>query len=220
MRCILAPVLLALALPLAGAGPKPHLINLGPATTAKLFVGPSEKESLDLKIRPLYVDGKLKDFTTGEPHDVTDRSFVVRRVYRINDLLPEDPKAPPRWKWQRDGWLVVDRSTGHVGPVALPEFDPYYSVASWYRDYVAYCGVSDDGEKLYAMVAQLGRRKPVLKHDLGAAHGRDLPDSECPAPQWQRAPMRVSFQPAGGQKLTFAVRGHSADVAEADDEQK
>lgn len=27
------------------------------------------------------------------------------------------------------------------------EFDSTYSAASWYRDYVAYCGVSDDGRE-------------------------------------------------------------------------
>ncbi len=40
-----------------------------------------------LKIRPLVVDGTVKEWTTGESHDVTDRSFVVRRVLRINDEL-------------------------------------------------------------------------------------------------------------------------------------
>ena len=95
----------------------------------------------------------------------------------------------------------------------LPDFDPFYSAASWYRDYVAYCGVSDNGEKLYAVVAQLGRKKPVLHKDLGPAHGGDMPDSECPAPVWQRQPARVLFAPIGGQKLTFAVRGHAAGLA-------
>ena len=47
----------------------------------------------------------------------------------------------------------------------LPEFDSFYSAASWYRDYVAYCGVGDDGKKTYAMVAQISRRKPVLKKE-------------------------------------------------------
>ncbi|HWX93992.1 MAG TPA: hypothetical protein VNY29_15295 [Terriglobales bacterium] len=45
--------------------------------------------------------------------------------------------------------------------------DPFYSTASWYRDYIAYCGVSDDGTKLFAIVAQLGRRKLILKKPLG-----------------------------------------------------
>jgi hypothetical protein len=38
-----------------------------------------------LKIRPLLVDTVLKEWTTGDAHDVTDRTFVVRRVLRIND---------------------------------------------------------------------------------------------------------------------------------------
>ena len=44
---------------------------------------------------------------------------------------------------------MVDRLTGHVSAISLPEFDSYYSPASWYRDYVAYCCVSDDGKKLF-----------------------------------------------------------------------
>ena len=58
----------------------------------------------------------------------------------------------------------MDRMTGHISAIALPEFDSYYSVASWYRDYVAYSGVSDEGNELYAVVFQVGRRKPVLKN--------------------------------------------------------
>ena len=34
----------------------------------------------ELKIRALLVDGVLKEWTTGDAHDVTDRSFVVRRA--------------------------------------------------------------------------------------------------------------------------------------------
>ncbi len=43
-----------------------------------------------LDIRALLVDGVLKEWTTGDAHDVTDRSFVVRRVIRLNDALPTD----------------------------------------------------------------------------------------------------------------------------------
>ncbi len=46
---------------------------------------------------------KLKDFTTGDIHDVTDREFVVRRAYRINDSLPDDARKTPKWLWQRGG---------------------------------------------------------------------------------------------------------------------
>jgi hypothetical protein len=160
------------------------------------------------------VDGKLREFTLGEAHDVTDGAFVVRRAYRINDYLPEDQKKVPNWKWQRGDWLLVNRRTGNVAAVSLPDFDPFYSVVSWYRDYAAYCGVIDDGTKVSALVMQLGNRKPVLRKPLGAAKVGDQPDSECPAPKWQRDPTRVTFEPAGGQPTTFDVRGRSADLAE------
>jgi hypothetical protein len=166
------------------------------------------------------VDTRLKEFTTGPAHDVTDRLFVVRRMFRLNDMLPEEPGTAPRRVWQRGGWLLVDRVTGRVTQINLPEFHPFYSTASWYRDYVAYCGVSDDGKKLFAVVAQLGRRKPILKKPVGEPDGDELPDSECPAPTWQRQPTRVTFQPDEDQKLTYSVRGHAVDVVmDTDDEE-
>jgi hypothetical protein len=110
------------------------------------------------------------------------------------------------------GGSLVDRLTGRVSQIHLPEFDPFYSTASWYRDYIAYCGISDDGKKLFAIVAQLRRRKPILKKPLGEPGGEDDPDSECPAPGWQRQPTRVAFEPDENQKVTFAIRGHAVDV--------
>ncbi len=79
----------------------------------KFFIGPAEKQTTEMNIRPLYVDNQLKEFTTGEPHDVTDQLFVVRRVYRLNDRLPDEPKGP-NFLWQRGGWISVNRSTGRV----------------------------------------------------------------------------------------------------------
>jgi hypothetical protein len=217
MRTIRVVFAWAVLASLAAAAAKPHVFQYGKKTMVKLFVGPNEDSSLEIGVRPLLVDGKIREFVTGSPHDVTDRLFVVRRAFRINDQIGEiDRSNPPRWKWQRGGWLMVSRDTGRVSQLTLPEFDPYYSAASWYRDYVAYCGVSDDGEKLYAVVVQVGRRKPVVRKDLGAAHGRDLPESECPAPEWQRQPARVTFSPVGATKLTFEVRGHAADIAETE----
>jgi hypothetical protein len=143
---------------------------------------------------------------------------VVRRAFRVNDTLPTESANggvsgnAPRWQWQRGGWLLVDRLTGRVSQLNLPEFDPFYSTASWYRDYIAYCGVSEDGKKLYAVVAQVGRRKPILKKDVGEPAGDDDPDSECPPPVWQRTPMRVTFQPDDDQKLMFSIRGRVVDV--------
>jgi hypothetical protein len=213
----------------SGAPAKVHVIGFGKWTSVQWFIGSAtgdktgvkiNNQALTLKIRTLVVDGRVKEYTLGLPHDVTDRLFVVRRVFRGNDSLPEDPA--PRWQWQRGGWLLVDRLTGRVSSVALPEFDVYYSAASWYRDYAAYCGVADDGKKTYAVVAQLSRRKPVLKKELSSVGVPDdaAPDSACPAPSWQRSPVRVSFEAAGGRE-TFAIRGHVVDLvndAEEEDE--
>ena len=70
----------------------------------------------ELKVRPLMVDGKVKEWTTGEAHDVTDRSFAVRRAVRLNDALPADHGE--RWVWQRGPWLLVDRDERQGGGAA------------------------------------------------------------------------------------------------------
>lgn len=205
-------VLLALICVAAGQGSaasKTHVISFGKWTSVK-WPDATGQKLLDLKVRPLFVDARLKEYTAGGAHDLTERLFVVRRAFRVNDALPDEGTV--RWQWQRGGWLMVDRATGKISQLSLPEFDPFYSTASWYRDYVAYCGVSEDGKKLYAMVAQVGRRKPILKKVLGEPDGDDAPDSECPAPAWQRAPARVTFQPEESQKVMFSIRGRVVDV--------
>ncbi len=220
MRSALFVLLAIFLLPrTAGGAPKPHVLSFGKWTTVKWFVGVNQDKPLDLKVRALYVDSRLKEFTLGTPHDVTDRLIVVRRAFRLNDALPEEATSIPNWRWQRGGWLLVDRITGHVSPINLPEFDAFYSKAAWYRDYVAYCGVSDDGKNLYAVVAQLGRRKPILKKALGETVADDIPDSACPAPSWQRQPVRVSFSSPLDQKLTYSVRGHAVDVVNDEEEE-
>ena len=201
----------------AFGAPKPHVVSFGKWTPIKWCVGATETECLDLKVRSLYVDGRVRESTLSASHEITERLFVVRRAFRVNDALPGDKSVAPGWVWQRGGWLLVDRMTGRISSIALPEFDPYYSVASWYRDYAAYCGVSDDGKKLFAIVFQVGRRKPVLKKPLGDASGDDAPDSECPAPVWERRPARVTFEPDENQKSTYSVRGHAADLVSDDD---
>lgn len=210
----LATAILATVVPCA-AVPKPHVISLGKIATVKWT--PDGAKPIDLKVRALYVDTRLKEYTTGPTHDVTDRLFVVRRAFRLNDSLPAENAAAPRWQWQRGGWLLVDRLTGRVSQITLPEFDAFYSQANWYRDYVAYCGISEDGQKLYAVVAQLGRRKPILHKAVGETSGEPEPDSECSPPEWQRAPVRVTFDP-GDQKVTFTVRGRVIDLVSDDEE--
>jgi hypothetical protein len=203
------------------AAAKIHVITLGKAVPVKWFPANDAMQPRTLKVRPLLVDGRVKEYTVGSSHEVTERLFVVQRAFRVNDSLPDDTGAP-RWQWQRGGWLLVDRWTGHVSAINLAEFDSTYSAASWYRDYVAYCGVSDDGKKISAVVAQLSRRKPVLKKALAGSIADDAPpDSACPAPSWQRGPVRVSFEPASDTKQTFAIRGRAVDlVSDAEDDEE
>src|ERR1043166_1663040 len=68
---------------------KPHTIAFGKWTTVKWMIGSNEDQPIDLKIRPLLVDGHAKEYTVGTPHDITEHLFVVRRVFRLNDALPD-----------------------------------------------------------------------------------------------------------------------------------
>jgi len=104
--------------------------------------------------------------------------------------------------------MSVDRSNGRITSVRLPDFDAGMSVVSWYRDYAAYCGVSED-KKVYAVVLQLGRRKPSL-HQL-VAKAAAASEVVCGSPVWERDPARVSFKFNGDQALTFAVDSNAQE---------
>ncbi len=196
-----------------------HVIAFGKWNTVPYVAdsaGSPQNKALTLKIRPLLVDGQVKEFTFGPTHDVTDRILVVQRAFRINDNLPQDPPAVPHWQWQQGGWLLVDRVTGHISPVNLPDFDAASSVVSWYRDYAAYWGTSDDG-KVYAVVAEINHRKPVVKMLPGGKPARNGQDSggadcRCPTPEWQRSPPRVTFEVNPSAKRTYVIRGHAGDL--------
>jgi len=217
MHCLRLLVVILLFPLSAIAASKPHVVSLGKVAAVKLAVGTAEDKTLDITVRPLYVDTKLKDFTTGESHDVTDREFVVRRAYRINDTLPDDARKAAKWLWQRGGWLLVDRVSGKIALIKLPDFDAFYSDVSWYRDYAAYCGITSNGEKATAVVAEIGGKKALFHKELGKVSMGDSPDSNCAAPRWDRQPARVTFLPASGDKFTVNVSGRFADEAPDND---
>jgi hypothetical protein len=176
-----------------------------------------------LKIRALIVDGAVREWTTGDAHDVTDRSFVVRRAIRLNDALPSDKPVPAEkqghWVWQRGPWLLVDQVTGHVVALKLPDYDPGVSQVSWFRDYGAYCGVTASGKSLYAVVAQVEARKAVLAKRLEAFAGDNHADAVCAAAEWQREPLRITFHPAGKDAVSFdLVPGSAVLVEDAGDD--
>ena len=213
--------LVVLSTSLSATPRKVHVVGLGavkrvPYSKSGDPAGAAAGEN-SLKIRPLVVDGLVKEWTTGDSHDVTDRSFVVRRVLRINDELPGEKPAnsSTHWVWQRGPWLLVDRATGHIAALKLPDYDPGVSQVVWFRDYAAYCGVTSSGKSLYAVVAQLTVRKPVLAKKLDAldsAAGRAEP--ACGLSQWQREPLRATFHPSGKDAASFDVLPGSAVLVE------
>ena len=221
--------IVAAALVASAAPRKTHSVVLGAVkkvtyTKAGDPAGAAATEN-ELKVRALLVDGVLKEWTTGDAHDVTDRSFVVRRVLRLNDALPADKtseKPAPtasRWVWQRGPWLLVDRATGHVIVLKLPDYDPGVSQVSWFRDYGAYCGVTPSGKSLYAVVAQVAARKAVLAKKLSAFNPESRPDPVCGLAEWQREPLRITFHPTGKEQASFdIVPGSAVLVEDASDE--
>ena len=206
-RCVLL-----LALPAAAAS-KTHIVSLGKWTTIVVRNPDSNLKPIDVKIRALYLDGRAKEFTTGPAHDVTERTFVVQRICKMNDSLPQDT-GPAQWQWQKGGWLLVNRVSGKIQQIALADFNPDSSAVSWFRDYAAYCGISDDGQNVLAIIIQLGQRRPLLK--------KKIPESSdstpvCAQPLWERTPTRATFE-INNQKMTFAVKYRAAEVMAPEDE--
>ena len=212
-RCWNLPIWILLLHFNAVAASKPHVVSLGHWTPISIRSEEGEKPLTVVKIRALYVDSRAKEFTLGSAHDVTERIFVVQRIYRMNNSLPQQA-GPPQWEWQRGGWLLIDRISGKIQQLALAEFDPNSSAANWFRDYAAYCGISDDGQKMSAVIMQIGRRKPLLKKSLGSA---DDSQPVCAAPAWDRNPIRVTFTQAADRKLTFSVKSRAVDTITQDE---
>jgi hypothetical protein len=224
---LLLPLLaLNLAGPAKAATPKVHTVSLGPVrkvpyTPPDTSANAPGTDGMTLKVRPLVVDGRQREWTTGDTHEVTDRSFTVRRALRINDSLPGESAA--RWVWQPGPWLLVDRSTGHIAALHLPEFDAMVSDVVWFRDYAAYCGVATTAKGgLDAVVAQLGAKKAVVRKQIAPwpppERQPDHAAPPCKPPVWQREPLRITMQPAGGEPMIFDVVGTASIVEEGDGE--
>jgi hypothetical protein len=188
--------------------PKVHAVALGagkkvPYSKEGDPAGASATEK-ELRVRPLVVDGKVKEWTAGDSHDVTDRSFAIRRAIRVNDALPTDKTE--HWVWQKGPWLLH-----------LPDYDPGVSDVAWFRDYAAYCGLTAGGRQLYAVVAQVAARKPLVAKKLKPWDPLDHPSPACEPAAWQRDPLQITFQPTGGPVARFEVVGLSAVLVEDSD---
>ena len=225
LRSAARPLLLALltlfAAPAYAA--KIHIVTLGavrkvPYTPPEATPDNKSEEATTLRIRPLLIDDKPREWTVGDLHEVTDRTFVIRRAFRINDALPGEPS---HWAWQPGPWLQVDRISGHVAPVHLPNFDPQISNVTWFRDYAAYCGLVPTLKGgVVAVVAELGAHKAVAQHTLAGWPLEKPAHPVCSAAQWQRTPMRATLSLTGGQPVTFDVAGTSSLIEEGESEEE
>jgi hypothetical protein len=219
--CTIFLLAILLALPTHAAPHKGHTVVLGAsrrvAYTKAGDPSGAQPGETELRIRALIVDGALKEWTTGDPHDITDRSFVVRRAIRINDALPADPKPSDLkkpWVWQRGPWLLIDRVTGRISALKLPDYDPGASQPVWFRDLAAYCGVTASGKSLFAVVTQIGARKPMLSKKLSEWDREHPAQPACAPADWQRDPLMVTFHPAGRDAASFSLVPGSAVLVE------
>ena len=138
-----AVTILSVSSPLAAS--KPHVVVLGKWTTVKLQAD-DDNSAIDLKVRPLFVDGKTKEFTLG-PHTKLPSAFS-------------------------------SYSECFASTIPCP-------------------------------------RNPVQRAGVGkrAESSRE----RCPAPVWQRNPVRVTFATKEDPKLTVAVKSRSVEVASEDE---
>jgi hypothetical protein len=74
------------------------------------------------------------------------------------------------------------------------------------------------GKQLFAVVAQVAARRPLLAKKLAPWDAADHPSPACAAAQWQREPLKVSFQPTGAALVSFDLVGTSAVLVEDGDE--
>lgn len=193
---------------------KPHYAALGSARTVSYSAegdpAGARPGETKLKVRPLVVNGKVVNWTTGAIHEVTQYIFTVQSALRINDALPTDKHE--HWVWQRGPWLLVDKH-GKVKALHLPDYDLSVSDIVWFRDYAAYCGLSARGKSLYAVVARVSLRRAVVSKRLGKWDPAEHPSPACAAAVWQREPLAVSFTPTGGAAMSFDLAGSSAAPA-------
>ena len=202
--------------------PSRHAVSLGavrrvPYTPVDVTPDQQNEDTTTLKVRPLIVDERQREWIMGEMHEVTERSFAVRRVLHVNDALPSDREA--RFVWEPGPWLLVDRVTGHITVLHLPDFDPAVSNVVWYRDYAAYCGTGTSAKGgLYAVVAQLGARRAIVLKQVGTWPQTNHFIPVCQLAEWQRTPMRVSIKVTAGESFTFDVIGGSSLIEEEDGE--
>jgi len=74
--------------------------------------------------------------------------------------------------------------------------------------------VTASGKSLYAVVAQVAARKPVLARKLAAFDPESHADPVCALAEWQREPLRITFHAAAKDSVSFDVVPGSAVLVE------
>ena len=189
-----------------GATAKVHVIAFGKWMAVQWFPGSAtpgsaaKDKAITMRMRALVVDGRVKEYMLGAPHEVTERLFVVRRVFRVNDSLPEESAAALAVAARRlaagrphDGPSFGDQSAGVrrvlLGRQLVPRLRCLLRRGRRWQEDIRHGGA--------AQPAQAGAEEELSGR--GVADDA-APDSACPAPAWQRAPVRVSFEPAGSRR--------------------
>jgi hypothetical protein len=67
------------------------------------------------------------------------------------------------------------------------------------------------------VVAQVAARKPVLAKKLSAWSPGESQPPACATVEWQREPLRVTFQPSGATAVSYNLVGLSAVLVEDGD---
>src|ERR1044071_2227255 len=97
-------------------------------------------------------------------------------MFRLNDSVPSE-NGQACWRSERwrmagarsgGGWLALDRVSGKVQAINLPDFDSDHSSVTWFRDYAAYCGFQMMARRRMPSSFNSARRKPVLRKALAA----------------------------------------------------
>ncbi|MEO6828361.1 MAG: hypothetical protein ABI164_01020, partial [Acidobacteriaceae bacterium] len=86
------------------AAAKVHTVAVG-AWRKVSYTAPGAAAPDGLRVRPLVIDGQVRDWTTGQIHEITGRTFVARRAVKLNDALPDEAGA--HWLWVLGPWLLV-----------------------------------------------------------------------------------------------------------------
>ena len=100
----------------------------------------------------------------------------------------------------------------------LPDFDPFYSQVSWYRDYAAYCGIPSSGERVNAPGLRDRQQEAAVSQGAGQEHAWATRPTAIARRHHVGAPAGAGdVSPQDGDKFTVNVSGRFADEATDND---